>query len=180
MIWFEDLELLRYHSGPFDAENWSVPLQAIGWLEASSRFDRGACPDSVFARLKTLVGQSRSAHPHYYFRGGMTCSFCTAAGIESPGPVWSQENIFVPGSGVVYVAPGGIVHYVEAHGYLPPAEFIEAVLRCPDLESEEYCRALFEANGNKEPPLESKEVNERRWLETKARIARLRGFGQGQ
>lgn len=34
----------------------------------------------------------------------------------------------VMGSGVAYAAPELVAHYVEAHGYLPPADFIEAVL----------------------------------------------------
>lgn len=32
------------------------------------------------------------------------------------------------GRGVGYAAPELIAHYVEAHDYLPPTEFIEAVL----------------------------------------------------
>ncbi|WP_455682030.1 DUF7919 family protein [Streptomyces violaceus] len=31
-------------------------------------------------------------------------------------------------SGVAYAAPELIAHYVEAHGYLPPADFVAAVL----------------------------------------------------
>jgi hypothetical protein len=130
-------------------------------------------------KLKALVDQSRLFYPHYCFRGGMTCSWCVAAGLESPGPVWSQENLFVPGTGVVFVAPGGIVHYVEAHSYLPPQEFVEAVLRCPDLSSEEYCRALYAANGNNEPPLKSREADEREMSEWRARMARRRGTEGG-
>jgi hypothetical protein len=30
------------------------------------------------------------------------------------------------------------VHYIEAHGYQPPAEFIAAVLRSPLPDSEDY------------------------------------------
>ncbi|WP_457757930.1 DUF7919 family protein [Streptomyces rubiginosohelvolus] len=32
------------------------------------------------------------------------------------------------GHGVAYAAPELVAHYVEAHGYLPPIEFMEAVL----------------------------------------------------
>ena len=31
-----------------------------------------------------------------------------------------------------------IVHYIEQHGYSPPAEFVSAVLRCPLPDTEEY------------------------------------------
>jgi hypothetical protein len=178
MTRFADLELISYHTGPFDAENWSVPLLAVGWLESPHPFNTGVSPDPMVSRLKALVGQARSAHPHYYFRGGMSCSWCLAAGLQSPGPVWSQENIFVPGTGAVYVAPGGIVHYVEAHSYLPPADFMEAVLRCPDLQSDDYGDALFAANGNNAPPLKSLKTHDREMSEWKLKWNRLRGLGK--
>ncbi|WP_456044162.1 DUF7919 family protein [Streptomyces rubiginosohelvolus] len=43
------------------------------------------------------------------------------------GPQGSAE-IRVMGHGVAYAAPELVAHYVEAHGYLPPIEFMEAVL----------------------------------------------------
>jgi len=104
-----------------------------------------------------IVGQVRSAYPHFGFRGVKDCSLCLAAGLRSPGPIWSQENVFIPGSGVVYVAPGGIVHYVEMHEYLPSSEFVESVLSCPDPHSAEYYEALRVSNRGIEPPLQSAE-----------------------
>jgi hypothetical protein len=41
-MYFEDLSLCRYHSGPLDADSWRVPLRAVGWLEAGHAFIRGA------------------------------------------------------------------------------------------------------------------------------------------
>ena len=41
---YDDLALCRYHSGPLDADSWCVPLLAIGWLEGSYPFKRGAAP----------------------------------------------------------------------------------------------------------------------------------------
>lgn len=150
-----DLDLVRYHTGPFSADNWSVPLRAIGWLEHPQAFICGSPPAALISKLRTMVEQVRVAYSHYVFRGVQDCSLCVSAHRPSPGPIWSQENIFVPGADAVYVAPGGIVHYVEAHSYLPPNEFVEAVLQCPDLRSERYREALYTANQNNEPPLES-------------------------
>lgn|SRR5262249_9753796 len=149
-----DLDLCRYHTGPFDADNWSVPLRAIGWLEHPHHFNAGPTPSGLIPRLQLLVKQTRDAYSHYIFRGGMSCSICESVGLHSPGPIWSQENIFVPGDGVVYVAPGGIVHYVEAHSYLPPKEFLDAVLRCPDCNSSEFRNALCAANAGTVPPFQ--------------------------
>ena len=58
------------------------------------------------------------------------------------------------------------MHYIQAHSYLPPSAFVEAVLRCPDFESEEYGKALRVANRGMEPPLETDEIYTRKFRET--------------
>jgi hypothetical protein len=35
-----------------------------------------------------------------------------------------------------------IAHYILAHNYAPPAEFCDAVLRCPPMSSPEYFEAI--------------------------------------
>lgn len=150
---YKDLELCRYHSGPFDADSWCVPLYAIGWLEDPHPFLRGAAHAGLLERLRALVANARALYSQYYFRGVHDCSICLAEQQISPGPPWSQENIFVPGVDVVYVAPGGIIHYVEAHAYVPPQQFVEAVLACPDYGSPEYEHALRASNAGNAPPL---------------------------
>jgi hypothetical protein len=62
--------------------------------------------------------------------GHHRCEFC-----PSTGP-WTLANcsnseIFVPAQGVIYVAPAMILHYIEAHEYKPPDEFIDALAGCP-------------------------------------------------
>lgn len=56
--------------------------------------------------------------------------------------VGSGVSLFVPGDAVIYVSPTSITHYIDAHGYQPPAEFCDAVLRCPPMRSVAYLRAL--------------------------------------
>lgn len=153
MVYIPDLDACRYFLGPFDRANWSVPLGAVGWLEHPHPFTSGTVARTVISKLEAMVEQARSAYSFSSFMGVMSCSICLFAGLPSPGPVWSQENIFVPGRGIVYVAPGGIVHYIQAHSYLPPSEFVEAVLQCPDLGTNEYREALRLANHGIEPPL---------------------------
>jgi hypothetical protein len=46
-------------------------------------------------------------------------------------------NSFVPGDGFLYVFPNLITHYMRVHAYAPPAEFCEAVLRCPPVDTPE-------------------------------------------
>jgi hypothetical protein len=70
------------------------------------------------------------------------CDFCR---ISTVGGV---ANLFIPGEGVLYVAPELIVHYVDAHEYAPPIEFQRAVLACPPMRSAAYFKAIL-ANGPK-------------------------------
>lgn len=148
-----DFGVVRYHSGPFDPQKWGVPLRAVGWLEHPFQFPTGVAPTELVPKLAKLVEQMRRTFSHYNFRGGKTCSLCEASGLTSPGPIWSQENLFIPGPDEVYMAPGGVVHYVEAHSYLPPAPFMHGVLRCPDCDTPDYLAALRIANAGLEPPV---------------------------
>lgn len=51
-------------------------------------------------------------------------------------------DIVVPSGELLFVSPTMLVHYVEVHTYLPPADFINAVLGCPDPMSPEYSAAV--------------------------------------
>lgn len=145
-------------------------MRAIGWLEHPQVFNTAPSPANLVPKLKAIVKQSREAYPHYCFRGVKDCSVCVAGKLPSPGPIWSQENIFVPGSGVVYVAPGGIPHYVEVHSYLPAIEFVDAVLGCADCRTHEYRVALRAANRGKEPPLKDYETHKLEFFEALKKI----------
>ncbi|HKO04758.1 MAG TPA: hypothetical protein VJW51_08410 [Candidatus Acidoferrales bacterium] len=57
-----------------------------------------------------------------------------------------SSSLLVPGEGCIYVAHAMIAHFVDAHGYAPPAEFWEAVRKCPAMNSNAYLEALI-ANG---------------------------------
>ena len=50
---------------------------------------------------------------------------------------WSNGEIRVVKEGLTFAAPVLIVHYIEEHGYLPPAQFIEAVERAEISTAEE-------------------------------------------
>jgi hypothetical protein len=56
---------------------------------------------------------------------------------------FETTNLYVPANGFVFVAHAMIAHFVDAHGYDPPAEFWEAVRNCPVMDSLEYLKALM-------------------------------------
>jgi len=38
-----------------------------------------------------------------------------------------ESQLWIPGREVIYASPLVILHYIEVHNYLPPAEFISAI-----------------------------------------------------
>ena len=117
----------------------SEHVLAVGWLDASSSFERGHVSPAFFQRLKSLCQQPWAP---VAAGGAHACELC-----QCDAPRFS-DNLFVPFAGKVYVAPVAIVHYIAAHWYLPPAVFIAAVEACPPMQSMAYKKALL-ANGGR-------------------------------
>ncbi len=99
----------------------------VGWLAQGHPFPTGATTPELRARLalfcapEHLVNQTRGFH---------VCQWCSAIQQTEQRIIGSAE-IRVVGPRRVYAAPELICHYVVAHDYLPPAEFITAVLEGP-------------------------------------------------
>lgn len=85
----------------------------IGWLDVEKPFLKGEVPYGFIEKLSNL----KEIHNH---RGFHTCPFCN----ESRG----NKILSVEGEGVVYFCPDLIKHYIKKHNYLPPQEFIDAVM----------------------------------------------------
>ena len=118
-------------------------IRAIGWLEKGYRFSVAQPSDEFRQRLADLAtdwSRSSKACGWPVSAGSHLCSLC--------GEVRGAGELAIPGERVLYVAPQLIAHYLEAHGYCPPHEFIEAVLRCPSFPSADYAEAIrsFVAN----------------------------------
>lgn len=120
---------------PYDYYPGAPEALAVGWLDESEHFASGTCPPDVRNRLREL-----SAAPVRLMRGIHYCQFCerTAA---PPNLLRAEINLFEPldvafGNGEIwitatdgtnYAAPALIAHYVDAHAYLPPTAFVEAL-----------------------------------------------------
>ena len=65
----------------------------------------------------------------------------------------SHVNLFIPGKTEVYLAPAGIEHHIKVHHYQPPADFVSALLACPDPHSSDYRNAINRVNHGVEAPL---------------------------
>jgi hypothetical protein len=116
-----------------------APLN-VGWLDAHRHFDRGSVPPAFLDRLWGICKLPVAVAP-----GCLPCSLCVPArtativkrGQESLLLGTAEIRVFGHGQRV-FAAPDLIYHYVVDHAYLPPTEFIEAVLQGPSPESQAY------------------------------------------
>jgi hypothetical protein len=133
MVAIKDLDPFRYLPVERPA------LLAVGWLEAEGEFTRGNVPSEFFQKLGELCidpwQPAVSAGLHQ-------CSLCQFE------PPTFTGNVYVPYHGRIYVAPVGVAHYIAAHWYRPPEEFVQAVLSCPSMRSLQYHKAML-ANGGR-------------------------------
>lgn len=133
MTHFDDLTEC-YH---FGAENTRT-LRAIGWLTNGRPFVTGKTDSVIFKKLKLLM---RAPWQPWIFRGLHECELCQ---FDAPS---GNANLFVPNGDFVFVCPELIVHYIAAHHYRPPDEFITAVRNCPQTSTMEYKKLLLESGG---------------------------------
>ncbi|WP_055550482.1 hypothetical protein [Streptomyces sp. NBRC 110028] len=128
---FEDLSPYAYTPGigvPPGVEAFTV-----GWLEKQDDFPRGEVPVAFVESLGVLCrDDSQNA-----MRGLFPCTLPHPEG-KPPYPVaievggrrvtlGAAEIRVVAEDGRWLIAPNLVHHYITAHSYLPPTEFIEAV-----------------------------------------------------
>ena len=136
MTHFADLTLCTYFAGSVR----SGRLLSIGWLEPTHDFVKGPVSDEFRVALRQAVIDLRTGWAPVACAGGQLCGFC------DDDQAYSSSNLFVVGSEAVFTAPEGVLHYVEAHRYQPPADFIEAVLNGPASTTVEYFEGLARAD----------------------------------
>ena len=128
-------DLTTYTHCPADETIGLDPL-AVGFLNGRPDYPQGKAPVKFAAQLlrfcqpELVVCRGEKPRP---------CSLC-----RQPIPSYGTAEIRVIGEEDIFAAPDLIYHYVTAHQYLPPDEFIHAVLHGPQPESAEY-RALIRA-----------------------------------
>lgn len=123
MMTYEDLTPYEAHPHARQGE------LNVGWLGPESVFERGSTGQEFKDALAKLVVKQQV----HLIRGFRRCGLCGEIRVRvehgSKSRVLGNSEIRVTGeNGTVYAAPSLIAHYVEAHEYLPPNEFIEAVL----------------------------------------------------
>jgi hypothetical protein len=108
-------------------------VRAVGWLHPGHPYTRGKVAAEFLARLKEFIRRQSLSGNHFCFPGFggyYTCEFCGNAG--------GIGNLGLPRDDILFVFPEMIVHYIEAHEYKPPDEFITALMRSPFPDTEEF------------------------------------------
>ncbi len=131
MCHFADLETVTMvAAGP--------EVRAIGWLDRGHAYPTGDAPGAFLQRVESFAAQwddSTRLLGLNIFLGSHGCGFCNDAS--------GFGNFGVPSGDIIFVAPELVAHYVRCHRYLPPAEFVAAVMAAPLPRTAEY-RALVE------------------------------------
>jgi hypothetical protein len=121
MAWFADLT--KYTYGSKDPEPNTVN---IGWLDIEHPYPQGETSVEFQDRLTRFCEYPPEQFVTYGFH---PCEFC--------GKVRGGNEIRIIAENKTYAAPVLVFHYVVAHAYRPPDEFIEAVMNAPAPSSHE-------------------------------------------
>lgn len=134
MAFYQDLSPYEYwkRAWPQEPPPGSEDWLNIGWLGLGHKFVQQPAPPGFVDHLIRLV-----LVPVRLMRGVHHCEFCKT---QSPirvvdgrsgrvGYLGNGEIQVRDGERREFVAPTLIVHYVDTHGYRPPDEFVEAVMR---------------------------------------------------
>ena len=101
----------------------------VGWLSKDKDFQKGIVDPELLEKLKV---KNQERENSCGIRSYDYCDLCI-----SPNSLEEFKEVFIRGkskgeviiniNGKKYRSPGLIVHYIEAHGYLPPEEYLEAL-----------------------------------------------------
>jgi len=124
---FDDLVAYQYKL-PFVLDQ----VRCVGWLDASHPFPTGRAPLRLVERLTNLA-QLRTDDFKIHvrvMRGIHPCNLCGRR-VEI-GELGKQQDLgsselWIPCSSGWFASPSLVIHYIDKHSYLPPAEFSEAV-----------------------------------------------------
>ncbi len=146
MATLEDLKPCEYLPIPPTSS-----VLAVGWLGLDQQYSTGKVSVDFFRKLCNLIQDPWEPFTACGIHCCELCQFsCSGCG-QYEGmkvPSASGANVFVPGQKVILVSPVVVAHYIDAHHYLPPPEFIDAVLVCAEMRSMDYKKAIL-ANGGR-------------------------------
>ena len=132
MAYYKDLSPCLY----FDRSPYVYgfkKLYAIGWIDKGKPYNKGSVSPEFLMKIKSFIDNPHVGMPYMGFHRCFLCS--TFLG---------DDELFIVGKNKIYVCPDSIDHYIEKHEYLPPQEFIDAVMNTKMLIGEDYKNRIKE------------------------------------
>ncbi len=123
-MWYEDLTERNFFGKGFPM------LITVGWLQNGKPYTKGETPQIVVEKINE-IGQKSEVYQLWF--GYHECDFCDFVNISL-----GAKTIMIAYKNKIYFVPGLITHYIEKHQYLPPDEFIEAVLNYDHQSAVDY------------------------------------------
>ncbi|HFC11757.1 MAG TPA: hypothetical protein ENJ56_02855 [Anaerolineae bacterium] len=127
-----------------DAERIGIVPLAVGFLQHGQLFETGAVNDKFMQKLLPFCAPDTRV---FSLPRAMACPLCRQRVEMAIGEQMvrlGSAEIRIIGEQEIFAAPDLLPHYIEAHDYRPPIEFVEAVLHGVGVNSAEY-RALIKA-----------------------------------
>jgi hypothetical protein len=120
----------------------------VGWLQRSQPFPTGPVSGPFLAALLPFCYEENVVCAVPVAR---RCPLCN----EVVLPIERDDHTAHPGTGEIrvlgesdiYAAPDLILHYITAHNYQPPEEFVQAVLLGPPAGAPEHRALIRTLNG---------------------------------
>lgn len=147
-MYYKDLDYCGYFDHHIEKYQYGFDkskILAVGWIDYDKEpkfrdrkisFEIGKADIDFLDKLKSVI---KKADNYVDYMGWHTCVLCK----NNSEKCSLYGQIFLPYKGKIYVAPKGIVHYIEEHDYLPPNIFIEAIMNCDSiLSGEDHLSAI--------------------------------------
>jgi hypothetical protein len=115
---------------------------AIGFVTRKHPFQTGKVPPKFLQKLLPFCHPSKTVCQMHRTQNSALGGEQIVVEINGEQITLGGAEIRIIGEEEIYAAPDLVYHYVSDHNYLPPDEFIQAVLKGPDSDSAEF-RALI-------------------------------------
>ena len=111
---------------------------SIGWLHPAKNFPTGEVNNELVSKLAQCIEREKV----FLMRSGASCFLVPCNGKPAEVKVDTKNSILLSNHQIVscevwvpshdfskiYIAPSKIIHYILSHNYLPPKQFIDAVI----------------------------------------------------
>lgn len=135
MTYYKDLSEYMYRSSK------EKNIVNVGWIDGEHKYLKGDVTEyfirALWEYIKYPVNKTRGIHSDIALEGGMKKFVAKYQGYNILLGT-AEIRVIDTKNNIVYAAPNLIIHYVINHHYIPPQNFIDAVINGPRPNSDEY------------------------------------------